>query len=79
MTCRNCDAQGHISKDCPQPRDWSRVKCSNCGEMGHTKVRCTQPAQDLDEQDGGDGGYGGGGSGAVEEQIDTGAGGGDAW
>lgn len=23
---------GHFSKDCPEKKDWSRVKCSNCGE-----------------------------------------------
>lgn len=23
---------GHFSRDCPQPKDWSKVKCSQCGE-----------------------------------------------
>lgn len=23
---------GHMSKGCPKPRDWSRVKCNNCGQ-----------------------------------------------
>lgn len=47
---------GHFSKDCPKPRDYSRVTCNNCGESwcsllliafkadtqpeGHTAVRC---------------------------------------
>ena len=47
MICRNCDesefvmlfripdanpdTEGHMSKECPKPRDYSRVKCSNCG------------------------------------------------
>ncbi|KAI1778261.1 hypothetical protein F4818DRAFT_405361, partial [Hypoxylon cercidicola] len=49
---------GHMSKECPKPRDYSRVKCSNCGEMGHTKVRCKkEPAAD---DAGFDAGFGGG-------------------
>lgn len=23
---------GHFSKECPEPKDWNKVKCSNCGE-----------------------------------------------
>jgi hypothetical protein len=29
--CRNCDAEGHQSRECPLPKDWSRVKCSVSG------------------------------------------------
>jgi hypothetical protein len=39
----NCDAEGHRSPDCPEPKDWSRTKCSNCEEMGHPKLRCNNP------------------------------------
>lgn len=31
---------GHFSKECPKPRDWSRVQCSQCQQFGHTVVRC---------------------------------------
>lgn len=30
--CRNCDAVGHFSKDCPQPRDWAKVRCTTCDQ-----------------------------------------------
>ncbi len=26
------DIAGHFSRDCPKPRDYTRVKCQNCGE-----------------------------------------------
>ncbi|KAI1467959.1 uncharacterized protein F4812DRAFT_384018 [Daldinia caldariorum] len=38
-----------MSKECPKPRDYSRVKCSQCGEMGHTKVRCKAEPAPVDE------------------------------
>ena len=38
-----------MSKECPKPRDYTRVKCQNCGEMGHTKVRCKQPPKEEEE------------------------------
>lgn len=52
--CRNCDQMGHFSKDCPEPKDWSKVKCNNCGEMGHTIKRCKKPAADEGDGLGGD-------------------------
>lgn len=30
MVCRNCDETGHGSRECPKPRDYSRVECTNC-------------------------------------------------
>ena len=48
IICRNCDAEGHQSRECPKPRDYSRVKCTNCQQMGHTKVRCKEPLVDED-------------------------------
>jgi len=27
VTCRNCDHQGHSSKDCTEPKNWSKVHC----------------------------------------------------
>jgi hypothetical protein len=36
VTCRNCEKQGHFSRDCPEPKDWSKVQCQNCQEFGHT-------------------------------------------
>ncbi|CZR52959.1 related to hexamer-binding protein HEXBP [Phialocephala subalpina] len=50
---------GHASRECPEPKDWSRVKCSVCEEIGHTKVRCPQAKAEA-EAGNGDGGYGGG-------------------
>ncbi|EEP75796.1 conserved hypothetical protein [Uncinocarpus reesii 1704] len=40
-------AAGHMSRDCPEKKDWSKVQCSNCKEMGHTYRRCKQPIQDA--------------------------------
>lgn len=44
--CRNCDSDQHISKDCPKPRDYSRVTCRTCGQKGHTSVKCKEPPKD---------------------------------
>ena len=62
FTCRNCDEKGHFTKECPKPRDYSRIKCSNCEQskiqdsqtlnisdiaaVGHTKVRCPMPPKE---------------------------------
>ena len=70
FTCRNCDEKGHFTKECPKPRDYSRVKCSNCeqstlraaqtlntsniGAVGHGKARCPLPPK----EEGADGGFG---------------------
>lgn len=35
VTCRNCDRNGHFSKDCTEPKNWSKVQCRNCNEYGH--------------------------------------------
>ena len=62
LRCRNCDAEGHVSKECPQPKDWSRVTCSNCGNKGHGMKRCPEPQkEDEDAEDAGASGGGGGG------------------
>lgn len=46
MKCRNCDEEGHTSRECPKPRDWSRVKCRNCNQYGHGEKRCPElPAE----------------------------------
>ncbi|KAF1987476.1 hypothetical protein K402DRAFT_375542, partial [Aulographum hederae CBS 113979] len=46
------------SKECPKPRDYSRVECRNCGEKGHTAVRCKQPKPEDGEGFGDSGGFG---------------------
>lgn len=54
-------------RECPKPRDWSRVECQNCGEKGHGRARCPNPAKE-DEADGGagaDGGWGDNAGGAA--------------
>ena len=39
--CYNCGKEGHISIDCPSPRDsMSRVVCFACGEKGHISTKC---------------------------------------
>jgi hypothetical protein len=49
-----------LGKECPKPRDYSRVTCQNCGEKGHTKVRCKAPPKPEEPADGmGDDGFGG--------------------
>lgn len=56
MRCRNCDEEGHESRQCPKPTDWSRVKCKNCNHFGHGAKRCPEP---VVESSGGDWGNGG--------------------
>jgi hypothetical protein len=40
-----------VGKDCPKPRDYSRVTCQNCNEKGHTKVRCKAPPKQEEPAD----------------------------
>ena len=57
----NCDAlNDHDTRECPKPRDYSRITCRNCNEKGHTVKRCPKPVVE-DEAEGvsGDGGWGG--------------------
>ncbi|ETN41359.1 uncharacterized protein HMPREF1541_03294 [Cyphellophora europaea CBS 101466] len=46
IKCDNCDAEGHVWRDCLAPKDWSRVTCRDCNEKGHTITRCKQPAKE---------------------------------
>ncbi|GAB7345791.1 hypothetical protein MBLNU457_4055t2 [Dothideomycetes sp. NU457] len=39
--------ESHMSRDCDQPKDYSRVKCRNCDQLGHGAARCPQPAQET--------------------------------
>lgn len=34
-----------MSRDCDQPKDYTRVRCRNCDQLGHGAARCPQPAQ----------------------------------
>jgi cellular nucleic acid-binding protein len=54
-----------MSRECPKPKDWSRVKCTNCSKYGHGKMRCPEPEATGDS-------YGGGGNG-WDAPTDTGA------
>jgi cellular nucleic acid-binding protein len=76
MRCRNCDAVGHVGRDCDKPRDWSRVKCRNCNNYGHGEKRCPEPVGAA-ETSGGWGDDGGASSAAVSGwggDADSGAG-----
>ena len=46
VLCRNCDEKGHYAKECPKPKDWSKVQCRLCNEMGHGAGRCPNPPKD---------------------------------
>lgn len=75
--CRNCDEEGHQSRECGKPKDWSRVKCRNCEQFGHGAGRCPNPA--VEPADGGWGATGAGGdSGAATGSWGAGGGGGDS-
>lgn len=51
-----------MAKECPEPKDWSRVKCNNCQQFGHTVARCREP---VAEASGGDWGNAGGDTGGA--------------
>ena len=37
MVCGNCNAHGHLARDCPKP-----APCLRCGELGHWAKQCPQ-------------------------------------
>jgi len=41
------------SRECTEPKDWSKVECRNCGEKGHGAGRCKNPAKQDDASTGG--------------------------
>ena len=57
--------RGHFSRDCPLPKDWSKVQCNNCKEFGHTVARCKAPK--AAEGDDGENPADGSGEGAAQE------------
>jgi cellular nucleic acid-binding protein len=38
--CHNCKQEGHMSRDCPEPKV---MRCRNCDEEGHSGRECPQP------------------------------------
>ncbi len=43
MKCRNCDQEGHQSRECPEPLNMDKVQCRNCDEYGHLSKTCPKP------------------------------------
>ena len=43
MKCRNCEQEGHMSRECPEPRNPATVTCRNCEKVGHFSKDCDQP------------------------------------
>ena len=51
MKCYNCQAEGHGSRECPEPSkykegDRTLMKCQNCQKKGHGAKECTEPRSD---------------------------------
>ena len=47
MTCYNCEKQGHIARECRQPRQQRQPTCYGCGVKGHIRreypsLNCTR-------------------------------------
>ena len=40
MTCYNCEKQGHIARECRQPRQQRQPTCYGCGVKGHIRREC---------------------------------------
>ena len=84
---------GHFSKDCPKPRDYSKVKCSNCDQSMSAALLCLHRIACADKKIVGhtkvrckepikevddDGGFGAGGDTGGFDAPPA-VGGGDAW
>ncbi|KAI0152931.1 hypothetical protein GGR57DRAFT_162921 [Xylariaceae sp. FL1272] len=41
--CRNCDQEGHTSRECTEPKNMAKVQCRNCDEYGHDSRGCPKP------------------------------------
>lgn len=41
--CRNCGQEGHMVRDCTEPRNMDKVQCRNCDEFGHMSKECPKP------------------------------------
>ncbi|KAL5117061.1 hypothetical protein ACEQ8H_005020 [Pleosporales sp. CAS-2024a] len=42
-TCRNCDSEDHVAKECPEPRNPDKQQCRNCEKLGHFSKDCPEP------------------------------------
>ncbi|KAF1970716.1 hypothetical protein BU23DRAFT_473536, partial [Bimuria novae-zelandiae CBS 107.79] len=41
--CRNCEQRGHLSRDCPEGKDYDLITCHRCKMDRHESPNCPEP------------------------------------